>query len=75
MAKQNETKNETTVAVSNSFQSIYKFSYTYIAKDSTIRTGAIAIEGNNEDEARKEAETRLAATSLRHPRITKVSVY
>lgn len=54
---------------------LYKVAYSYLSKEGFIRAGSIVIDTTNAEEAKKEAATRLAATTFRHIKIGKVTTY
>lgn len=62
-------KNETNAVVP------YKVQYNYINPDGFLRTGAIVLEKATPEEAKTEAETRLAAIGHKYTRITRVKPY
>lgn len=56
-------------------QSLYKVTYSYVHSDGSIRTGAIAIEADNEQGAKIQAGIALEKSAKRHTRITKIAQY
>jgi len=64
--------NETTLGPATA---LYKVTYSYAAPNGQLRSGAIICDTTSAEKAKEEATANLAATQLRHVKITNVRAY